>query len=87
LAAIAAAQAKGVADLWRTDKATRNARDAFVTEHLEMPAYELLERLADRAGPDPRRTSLDKKDLICPLSQAKGELWPRIGDWLESRSG
>lgn len=50
LAAIATAQAKGIVDLWRVDKAVRNARDAFVTEHLEIAAYEVLERLAERAG-------------------------------------
>jgi ferritin-like metal-binding protein YciE len=50
LAAIAAAQAKGITDLWRADRALRNGRDAFVTEHLEIAAYELLERLAQRAG-------------------------------------
>ena len=52
LTAIAAAQAKGLADLWRTDKPVQNARDAFVTEHLEIAAYEILERLAERAGDD-----------------------------------
>ena len=50
LGAIAAAQVKGIADLWRTDKAVRNARHAFVTAHMEIAAYEVLERLAERAG-------------------------------------
>jgi ferritin-like metal-binding protein YciE len=50
LTAIAAAQAKGLADLWRSDKPVQNARDAFATEHLEIAAYEILERLAERAG-------------------------------------
>ena len=50
LGAIAVAQIKGNSDLWRTDKVVRNARDAFVTEHMEIVAYEVLERLAKRVG-------------------------------------
>ncbi|MFL5965170.1 MAG: ferritin-like domain-containing protein [Gaiellaceae bacterium] len=44
------AMAKMPLDMVRGEKAGRNARDGFATEHMEIASYELLRRIAEKAG-------------------------------------
>jgi ferritin-like metal-binding protein YciE len=76
---IFAALSKGLIDKGRPAKAARNARDGFVAEHMEIACYELLERVARRAGDEQtaevaRQNRADERAMVRKIASS----WDRV---------
>jgi ferritin-like metal-binding protein YciE len=75
------ALAKMPLDFVRGEKSGRNARDAFATEHLEIASYELLRRIAEKAGDE--ETAVAAKEIIEEekyMANVVAENWDRFAE-------
>ena len=70
---------KGLFDQIRGDQPGRNARDAYTTEHLEIAAYQLLERVAERAA-DSRTAEIARENRAEEEAMARriDAAWDRV---------
>ena len=85
---ILGALAKMPLDLLRGEKAGRNARDGFATEHMEIASYELLKRIAQRAGDE--ETALVCDAILVEERAMAGTIaahWDRFADLSLRESG
>jgi len=78
---VAAALVKGATDVARGDQAGKNARDGYTTEHMEIAAYQLLERLAKKAG-DTETAEVARQNRAEEeaMAQKLDESWDRFLD-------
>lgn len=73
------ALAKLPLDAVRGEQAGRNARDAYAAEHLEIASYELLRRVAERAGDEETaRACLDIVEQERAMAHFVEERWDRF---------
>ena len=87
-AGILGALAKLPLDLVRGEKAGRNARDGYATEHMEIASYELLRRIAQRANDV---ETVAECDLIIEQERAMAETiaanWEKFAELSLRESG
>jgi ferritin-like metal-binding protein YciE len=85
---IAGALMKSVLDMARSEKAGRNARDGYTTEHMEIAAYQLLERVAERAGDEETAAAAreNRKDEEAMANRLDGH-WDKFADLSLKESG
>jgi hypothetical protein len=81
LGGVLGALAKLPLDLVRGEKAGRNARDGYATEHLEIASYELLRRVAQKAGDEETATAaseiIEEERAMAKLIEAN---WDTFAD-------
>jgi ferritin-like metal-binding protein YciE len=85
---ILGALAKMPLDMVRGEKAGRNARDGYATEHMEIASYELLKRIAQRAGDEETARVCD--DIIGQeraMAETIAANWDRFADLSLRESG